>query len=179
MHFGGTRGILLVAVIDLVVGPLLTFVVFDLRKQSLKFDLLIIAFIQITALGYGLWSINTGRPTLQVLVMDQVHVLTQPDLDAYGIQASSLPYQGRLPHRVYVDAPKVGFMEYKILSELNVAPLQFRTDLYKEFPMKIDSPLQKRLSCIEVSVVGRSDTKNGCLNPKDGVLVKSEDAFRL
>lgn len=53
--------IILIAV-DLVLGPLLTFVVFNPKKESLKLDLSIIVSIQIMAMSYGLYTIFLTHP---------------------------------------------------------------------------------------------------------------------
>ena len=52
---GGWQGIRLVGAVDLVLGPLITFLIFDLSKsrRAILFDLLIILVIQLGALAYG------------------------------------------------------------------------------------------------------------------------------
>ena len=59
---GVTRIFLIVLAVDVVLGPLLTFVVFKRGKKTLKFDLAIIATLQIAALCYGMWTVAQGRP---------------------------------------------------------------------------------------------------------------------
>jgi hypothetical protein len=58
----GWKAIGMIVGIDLVLGPLLTLIVFNPTKNSLKFDLSIIALIQIAALIYGTWTIHQTRP---------------------------------------------------------------------------------------------------------------------
>ncbi len=53
--------------IDLIVGPILTFVVYKKHKKTLKFDLSIVALMQIIALCYGAYIINNGRANLLVM----------------------------------------------------------------------------------------------------------------
>lgn len=53
--------IILIA-IDLVLGPLLTFVVFNPKKKSLKKDLATIVFVQLFALTYGLYTLFLTHP---------------------------------------------------------------------------------------------------------------------
>jgi hypothetical protein len=48
--------------VDIVLGPLLTLIVFNPQKKSLKFDLFIIGFIQISALSYGVYTSYISRP---------------------------------------------------------------------------------------------------------------------
>jgi hypothetical protein len=40
----------------------LTLIVFNHNKNTLKFDLWVIAFVQIAALAYGTWTIHHSRP---------------------------------------------------------------------------------------------------------------------
>lgn len=53
---------LLIILIDLVLGPLLTFVVFNPQKKSLRFDLAVIAVIQLSALAYGVNALYNTHP---------------------------------------------------------------------------------------------------------------------
>lgn len=58
----GWKAIGLIIGIDLILGPLLTLIVFNPQKPSLKADLSIIAAIQVIALVYGTWTIHSSRP---------------------------------------------------------------------------------------------------------------------
>lgn len=58
----GWKAIALIVSIDLILGPLLTFIVFNPKKSSLKFDLWVIALVQVAALTYGTWTIHSSRP---------------------------------------------------------------------------------------------------------------------
>lgn len=57
----GVIAIMLIA-IDVIVGPILAFLVYKEGKKSLKMDLGIILILQILAMGYGLFSIVSSRP---------------------------------------------------------------------------------------------------------------------
>lgn len=57
----GGLAIMLLA-IDVILGPLLTLVLAKEGKKGLKTDLIIIGIIQLSALFYGLYSIDKGRP---------------------------------------------------------------------------------------------------------------------
>lgn len=48
--------------VDIVLGPLLTLIVFNPKKKSLKFDLFFIVIVQIAALSYGLYTSYISRP---------------------------------------------------------------------------------------------------------------------
>lgn len=66
---GGWQGIRLIGAVDLVLGPLITFLIFDLRKKrrEIVFDLLIIAAIQFGTLAYGVHMTYSQRPVAVVL----------------------------------------------------------------------------------------------------------------
>lgn len=54
--------ILIMLAIDVTLGPLLTLVLAKEGKKGLKFDLVVIAIVQLSALFYGLYSVEKGRP---------------------------------------------------------------------------------------------------------------------
>lgn len=54
--------ILIMLAIDVTLGPLLTLVLAKEGKRGLKFDLVAIAIVQLSALFYGLYSVEKGRP---------------------------------------------------------------------------------------------------------------------
>jgi len=68
--------------VDLVLGPLLTLIVFKPGKWGLKFDLAFIALVQIAALVYGLTIIHRERPYFMVFALDRFYLLSGPDVDA-------------------------------------------------------------------------------------------------
>jgi hypothetical protein len=62
----GWKAIGLIIGIDLILGPLLTLIVFNPTKSSIKFDLAVIALVQSAALIYGSWTIHQTRPVALV-----------------------------------------------------------------------------------------------------------------
>ncbi len=61
--------------IDLVVGPLLTFIVYKVPKKTLKMDLTVIAILQASALCYGMYSMYQGRPAWVTYVIDRFELV--------------------------------------------------------------------------------------------------------
>lgn len=59
---GVTHIVLLMVAIDVIVGPILGFIVYKEYKKSLKFDLMVIVLLQLVALSYGVYSLVEGRP---------------------------------------------------------------------------------------------------------------------
>jgi hypothetical protein len=72
--------LLMLLAIDVTLGPLLTLFVFDRTKKSLRFDLSCIAFMQVAALSYGLFTVEAGRPHYLVFVKDRFEVISRADL---------------------------------------------------------------------------------------------------
>jgi hypothetical protein len=63
--------------VDVIIGPLLTFVVYKKNKKSLKFDLSVIAIMQLAALIYGANTIYQGRPSLLVMNNGKLNYLVE------------------------------------------------------------------------------------------------------
>ncbi len=74
--------LLLVMAVDVTLGPLLTFAVFDRRKGSslLRRDLVTIAILQLTALLYGLYAVYQARPVALVFEQDRFRVIAAADV---------------------------------------------------------------------------------------------------
>lgn len=69
---GGADHLMLVLVsVDLTIGPLLTLIVFKSGKWGMKFDLCVIALLQVAALGYGLSVMAKSRPIFLVGNIDR------------------------------------------------------------------------------------------------------------
>jgi len=68
--------------VDLVLGPLLTLIVFKPGKRLLIVDVAFIAIIQISALLYGLTVLYQERPYYVVFALDRIHVLAHKDIPA-------------------------------------------------------------------------------------------------
>jgi len=71
----GWKAIGIIASIDLILGPLLTLIIFNPKKKSLRIDLAIIALLQCTALIYGSWTIYQNRPIALVYIGSSFHLL--------------------------------------------------------------------------------------------------------
>jgi hypothetical protein len=71
---GGWTHLKILISIHLVIGPLLTFIVFKSGKPSLKFDLSCIVLLQLGALLYGRMIIYQQRPAFVVSSVDRVYL---------------------------------------------------------------------------------------------------------
>jgi hypothetical protein len=67
--------------VDLVLGPLLTALLFKPGKKGLWFDLCVILVVQLAALVYGVTVIYGERPYFNVFAVDRFTVLTRSEVD--------------------------------------------------------------------------------------------------
>ena len=89
---------LLVLAVDVVCGPLLTFVLADPKKSRRErwIDFSLVGLIQMLALAYGLHSVWTARPVAIVFAVDQLVVVTANEIDAADLP-NAPPRMRRLP----------------------------------------------------------------------------------
>ncbi|WP_377159159.1 pilus assembly protein [Roseateles sp. UC29_93] len=85
---GGAQLFLLVTGVDLVMGPLITLVIFDVRKprRELWRDLCIVVILQLSGLGYGAYTMHEARPVVLALEEDRFRVVI-----AASVQTQELP----------------------------------------------------------------------------------------
>lgn len=79
--------------VDVVIGPLLTFVVYKPNKPSLKFDLAVIVVLQLGAFGYGVWTLAQGRPVWLVFSVDQFELVQSYEVDQRKISEAKPEYR--------------------------------------------------------------------------------------
>ncbi len=79
---GAERLFKLIFFVDIILGPLLTFVIYSDSKKGLKFDLSVIAFCQIVAMVYGAYSLYIARPAYVVYVVDRFELVQQSQLNS-------------------------------------------------------------------------------------------------
>jgi hypothetical protein len=79
---GGRDLFVLLTSVDVVLGPLLTLAVFDLRKgwPHLRRDLAVIGLIQSAALSYGLHTVYVARPVAMVFEVDRFRIVSAADV---------------------------------------------------------------------------------------------------
>ncbi len=76
---GGRQLFFLIAGVDVVLGPLVTLIIFAPRKKGLKFDLAVIGTLQLAALLYGLGVLYVSRPVYVVFVQDRFELMRAND----------------------------------------------------------------------------------------------------
>lgn len=77
---GVTHIFLMMLAIDVIVGPILGSLVYKEGKKSLKFDLVVIILIQLSAFVYGFYNIAQGRPAWIVYSVDRFQIIRKNDI---------------------------------------------------------------------------------------------------
>jgi hypothetical protein len=88
--------LLIIAGVDVVMGPLLTLIVFKQGKKTLKFDLTVIALLQVAAMTYGLSTVWQSRPVYMVALADRFRLVFANELDPADL-AQGAPQYRSLP----------------------------------------------------------------------------------
>lgn len=78
---GVTKIFLILLAVDITIGPLITFIVYKKDKKSLKFDLAVVALLQLAALCYGMNTVFVGRPAFVVFNVDRFDVSRAHEID--------------------------------------------------------------------------------------------------
>jgi hypothetical protein len=86
--------------VDLVIGPLLTFVIADPGKarRSLVRDVAVIAAIQVIALAYGTLLLWHGRPLYYAFSEDVLQLVQAYDIDADQLARARREHAELIPH---------------------------------------------------------------------------------
>ena len=96
---GGRSLIELIFAVDLVLGPLLTFVVFN-KKKTIRhnaMDISIVACIQLAALAYGVHTVYQARPIYVVFEYYRFNVVHANDIDPATLSQASDKALQQLP----------------------------------------------------------------------------------
>jgi hypothetical protein len=102
-RLAGGAGLMLILIgVDVVLGPLLTLVVFNPAKKSLPVDLAVIGALQIAALVYGISVIAQARPAYVVYAGDRFNVIGANAIHPESLAQAKPPFDA-LP----LDGPRI------------------------------------------------------------------------
>lgn len=181
--FGAVDGILIFIGVDLVLGPLLTFVVYDRRKKELQRDIVLIVIIQLLVFLFGVWTINQQRPLVQVLTHKEIAIFSRADLSSMKIEVpDSIKESESIPYRVFMylpenlsDIEKAAF----VTEFIEQIPFGARTDLYRSFTQGerwgLSNLLNRfernaELDCYWVNISSKHFVGVGCINAQGHIL---------
>ena len=83
---GGWEGMRIIIGVDLVLGPLLTLIVFKPGKPGLKFDMTLICLFQSVCLAAGVWIVHHERPLYFVYYETHFYSVNAGTFEDYGLR---------------------------------------------------------------------------------------------
>lgn len=134
----GTGLFLLVLGVEVVLGPVMSLVIFNTSKPRTELvrDYIIIGMVQLSALCYGLYSVSVSRPVYLVFVKDRIEVVAAAELSADDIDSGpegfrTLPWSG--PRLICVESPTDPQEKSDLLmSALEGRDIQLQPKYYRE-----------------------------------------------
>lgn len=132
---GGWDGIKLIIGVDLVIGPLLTLLVYNVKKPELRRDLAMIGLLQLLCVTGGMAVVEYVRPVAVIYANSTFFTASRQRFEEVKVDIASLPLlQGTKPVWVSVKLPKeraeksIIYMQAKALGGLDMS-----TDLYQPY----------------------------------------------
>ena len=90
---GGEVLLRLLIGVDVIVGPLITLIIFDTKKPRLKYDLATIAVLQFAALVYGGYVMFQARPVYNVFVENRFNAIAANGIDEQSRERAPAQYR--------------------------------------------------------------------------------------
>ncbi|RYE42076.1 MAG: pilus assembly protein [Hyphomicrobiales bacterium] len=135
---GGKSLFLMLLGVDIILGPLITFCVYNPEKSKLEklIDFSFIGILQLTALVYGLWTMYQARPVHVVFEYDRfvvVHAFEVPPTDFSSLPSGidPLPISGPtfISLRPVREQDKLEFT----MAALSGVPVAAQSDLWRPY----------------------------------------------
>ena len=135
---GGGGLVLILLGVDVTIGPLITLIVFNPAKKSLRMDLTVVALLQLAAFLYGAWTIFLARPVYVAFAVDRFELVRAADLDPADLKAAKVPRFQSLPllhpEVIAVELPTDPEQKKRTLDlALQGKDVQLRPELYVPF----------------------------------------------
>ncbi len=150
--------------VDLVLGPLLTLIVFKQGKPGLKFDLTVIVLTQIAALVYGTYTLYAEKPDYMVFAVDRLEFVSKNLVDQSQIRYDELR-SGEATRLIPVFArppeDPAAFQIYLDSVVLNGKPdLEARTEFWEPWSAGTDIIREQMKALNELVIASAEDEEN-------------------
>lgn len=148
---GGWNALKILIFVDLVAGPVLTLIVFKPHKWGLRFDLTVIALLQLSALMYGITVLYTQRPAYLVFNVDRFDILSRQDIDMAELDPTLIAEAPKHANvsLIFAERPTDDPERTKLLEEVlfeGKPDLQYRPEYYRPFTEHLDQVFVRELA---------------------------------
>jgi len=151
---GGWQGLKIVAMVDIVLGPLLTLVVYNPAKprRELLQDYSFIVLLQLAALGWGVYTVYQNRPVVAAWWDDRFYTVS------YDSLASQDRYRHMLGQLLDQKIPLVVIPPPKSSAELaDIMDVFFNQGIAPQQQLDRYRPLQEALALIRNRSLAKSE----------------------
>jgi len=163
LQISGILSILLILVsVDLILGPLLTFIIYRPKKPKLAMDLAFIGIVQLTALGYGMYTIHQGHPAYIAYTVDRFTLINIGDVNPLDAKHTDLQASGWWkPIMVYSQPPTDPSEKERLIFEVleGKPDIDARPEYYEPFNKFANKVMQKGLTPQQLSSTPESNQK--------------------
>lgn len=138
---GGWSVLIIFAIVVIIVGPLLTLILYKPGKKGLLIDVLLISIFQIAVIVFGTYTIYLHRPIFLVYAVDRFVLVSKSDIDMSQLGADvPAPTFNQKPVLVYARLPDSIVTRSRLLEEVMAGKpdLEFRAEHYEPLKTNID-----------------------------------------
>lgn len=140
--------------VDLVLGPLLTLLIYRHGKKGLKFDLIFIAIMQIAALAFGLHTVWQSRPAYIVGTSDRFRLVFANEIDPASASKAAQEYRHAPwfgPKVVSAPLPDDSKARFEaMMEEMTGLEIQFNPARYAPYPARNGEPAKAAIPARQV-----------------------------
>ena len=152
---GGWQGLQLVAAVDLVLGPLLTLVIYNPAKsrRELGIDISSVVLLQVIALVFGIKAVYEQRPVAVVFLDTSFYTVPALAISSQGVPLAELRRFGNsFPVYVYAERPESGpdFERFLQAVEKQQIPPHEQVPLYRPLGENFSSIIRSSLDVDEI-----------------------------
>lgn len=146
---GGRSLFMLVVCVDVVMGPLITLIIFNRAKprRELVTDFTLVGLLQLAALSYGLWTVFVARPVHLVFEYSRMSVVHAIDVDPTLLARApadlqKLPLTGPTPIALRPFKDQAESFD-ATMAAVGGAPLSARSDLWQPYASSVADILKE------------------------------------
>jgi hypothetical protein len=136
--FGVAKLFLILVAVNLVVGPGLSTLLYKPDKWGLKFDLIIVACIEIAILGWAMYEILERRPAFVVFAVDRFEAVAASEIDPESLTNIHLELRPAYrPRLIYAELPTDVDAMSKLIDEtvlMGMQDIDRRPEFWKPYP---------------------------------------------
>ena len=152
---GGWQGLQLLAAVDLVLGPLITLIIYNPEKsrRELRVDIFSVVALQLIALVLGIKAVYEQRPVAVVFLDTSFYTVPALAISSQGIPLADLSrYGDSFPVYVYAERPESGpeFERFVQAVDVQRIPPHEQVPLYRPLSENFSRVIRSSLDVAEI-----------------------------